>query len=227
LEARRKVARGLETWFAALPDFLPSDALQEAIRSDTTPEKEILRLPSDFSDEARARLGLDTLARIEFELRCGQLYDALAKLRQALGLKSFLVRRKHHTANTQGPLLRSESEVERAGRHVRKWVEVYQRGWNALNILKGSADRWAADSSWKQLQELKESDCVMLSKWMDDHRVWRERGEIAEAVAAEKGQGKIELPWIWKMQFQVNEGDRDELEDVVNKWSTDGKFTLI
>jgi len=67
----------------------------------------------------------------------------------------------------------------------------------------------------------------MLSKWMDDHRAWRERGQIAEALAAEKGQGKIVLPWIWKMQFQVNEGNRDELEDVVNKWSTNSKFTVI
>lgn len=48
MESRRKLAKSLDAWFEALPDFLPSDALQEALRSDTSPEKEILRLPSDF-----------------------------------------------------------------------------------------------------------------------------------------------------------------------------------
>jgi len=53
LEARHKVAKSLEKWFGMLPDFLPSDI---------THEKEILHLPSDFSEEAQTRLGLDMLA---------------------------------------------------------------------------------------------------------------------------------------------------------------------
>jgi len=169
-EARRKVSKSLDTWFDSLPDLLPADALEEAPQNDTSPEKEKLQLPSDFSAEARTRLGLITLARVEYQLRCEQLYDALEKLRGTLGLKSFLIRRKYKLASEQGALLRSETEIDRVGRQVLKWKEVYQRGWRALKELEGSRGELMADDPGKLLLELRDADCVMLSDWLDEHR---------------------------------------------------------
>jgi len=197
--------------------------LQESPRSDTSPEKEKLQLPSDFSAEARERLGLVSLADIEYQLRCGQLYDALEKLRGALGLKSFLVRRKYKLASGQGALLRSETEIERAGRQVRKWKDVYQRGWRALKALEqGRADPTAADPG-KPLLELQDAECIMLSDWLDEHRFWRQEGEMAEATAAAKGGGRKELPWFWKMQFKTTDQEDDEVGEVVANWANDGE----
>jgi hypothetical protein len=34
--------------------------------------------------------------------------------------------------------------------------------------------------------------------------VWRKKGEIAEAAAAKRGQGCQELPWFWKLEFEMN-----------------------
>jgi len=222
-EARRKLSKSLDTWFESLPDFLPADALQEAPRHDTSPDKERLQLPSDFSAEARERLGLISLARIEYQLRCGQLYDILERLRGALGLKSFLIRRKYRLASGQGALLRSETEIDRAGRQVRKWKEVYQRGWRALKELEGSQGTLADDDQGKPLLELRESDCVMLSDWLDDHRFWRQEGEMAEAAAGSKGGGRKELPWFWKMQFKAPDHRDDEVGEVVANWANDGE----
>ncbi|KIJ43319.1 hypothetical protein M422DRAFT_47947 [Sphaerobolus stellatus SS14] len=100
LEAsRRKLAKLLDNWTSNLSDFMPSDALQEIERPYSLPEEETLRLPSDFEHKDQERLGLKELAEIEYQLRIGVAYDALNKLRNALGLKSFLVRRKRSLAS--------------------------------------------------------------------------------------------------------------------------------
>ncbi|KIJ28988.1 hypothetical protein M422DRAFT_269687 [Sphaerobolus stellatus SS14] len=63
----------------------------------------------------------------------------------------------------------------------------------------------------------------MLSSWMEEHRLWREKGEIPEAEAAkkEKGKGRRELPWIWKMQFRTTKPDADKVSDVLEEWTTE------
>ena len=226
IEARRKVLRALDAWFESLPEFLPADALQEAPCTDASPEKELLRLPSDFDEEARHRLGLIPLSRIEFQLRCGQLHDALNKLRNALGLKSFLVRCKYHLASGQGALLRSETEIERAGRQVQKWIEVYKRGWCALNALNTDQGVLSKDHPSLQLQELHDTDCIILSEWLDEHRFWREQGEMAEGAAADKGRGRRELPWFWKIQFESPVDEDGEVGDAVKDWANDGELLM-
>ncbi|KIJ52305.1 hypothetical protein M422DRAFT_776014 [Sphaerobolus stellatus SS14] len=184
-EARRKLGKALEIWFAT-----------------------------------RERLGLQSLARTEYQLRIGQAHDALQKLRNALGLKSFLIRRKYRLASSQEVLTRSESEIDRAARQVKKWQEVYNRTWNALKELReGSADM-GMENAWAQLRGLKDEDCIMLSEWLEEHRFWKEQGEIAEAAAAEKGKGRRELPRFWKIQFKTQE-DRDVIDETVEEWAVE------
>ncbi|KIJ31089.1 hypothetical protein M422DRAFT_267296 [Sphaerobolus stellatus SS14] len=129
--------------------------------------------------------------------------DALRNLRSALGLKSFLVRRKRELASGQGVLTRSESAIARAGMQVNKWKEVYRRSRKAMIRLKGSVD-----SIDPKLKNLRDDDFIMLSKWMEQHRYWQSQGERAEAEAVDSGNGgRTELPWIWKMNQPVEGND--------------------
>ncbi|KIJ26054.1 hypothetical protein M422DRAFT_272912 [Sphaerobolus stellatus SS14] len=69
---------------------------------------------------------------------------------------------------------------------------------------------------------LTDSDLVM-SEWMDEHRLWREKGEIAEAETSKKGKGRRELLWLWKLEFEVttNMVGHDQVADAVDRWTTE------
>ncbi|KIJ28706.1 hypothetical protein M422DRAFT_54505 [Sphaerobolus stellatus SS14] len=97
-EARRKLGKLLDSWSDNLGDFMPSGVLEEMARSDAYPEEESLRLSSNLAQEDHDRLGLTELAETEYQL-IGVAYDALKNLSSALGLKSFLVRRKRELAS--------------------------------------------------------------------------------------------------------------------------------
>ena len=216
--------KALDSWYDNLCDFMPPDTLHEALRSDVTPEQEILQLPSDFPLSSYERLGLIGLAETKYLLRTGQAHDALKKLRDALGLKGFLVKRKYNSADGQRTLLRSETEICRADKVVRKWAEVYRRNWEALGRLREPGDH--NDHGRGILKELKEDDLVMLSSWMDEHRHWQVKGETSEGIAAKKGGGKRELPWIWKLEFG-RDVSGDEVKIAVDEWTTEGKQLIL
>ncbi|KIJ27639.1 hypothetical protein M422DRAFT_271180 [Sphaerobolus stellatus SS14] len=217
-EERRKVAKALEAWYGSLAEFMPPEALQEELPSDRAPEKKKLRLPSDFDRSSHAALGLTSLADIEFRLRMGRGNDALKKLREALGLESFLVRKKYQLVGGQHALLRSETEISRAQKYVEKWAEVYRRAWDAMGRLAREGPD--GNHGRGELEKLKGDDLVMLSQWMEEHRYWRERGELEEAAAAKQGKGRKDLPWIWKIEFDV-EVTRNRVLEAVEKWTAD------
>jgi hypothetical protein len=226
VESRRKMSKALDAWYSSLADFMPADALQEVLGEDSQPEKELLRLPSDFPQESHPRLGLTELADIERQLRVGQAHDALRKLRTMLGLKSFLVKRKYKTGGGQRALTRSEADIGKAGRQVTKWKEVYQRCWRALERLRGAEAISEHEKAWLQLRELKDGDCVMLSEWIEEHRYWRDQGERKEAAAASKGKGRQELPWIWKLEFELGDAILGGVDGAIEGWTEEGKNSL-
>ncbi|KIJ30996.1 hypothetical protein M422DRAFT_267414 [Sphaerobolus stellatus SS14] len=195
-ESRRKLMKALESWYASLPEFMPPEALQEAQR------------------------GLGLLAETEFMLHTGQANDALKKLREALGLKSFLVRRKYKVAQGQSTLLCSETHIQRAQRQVDKWAEVYRRAWVAMGKLQDPGED--GNHGRGRLKCLTHDDLVMLSAWMEQHRLWKEKGEVAQASAAKKGEGRKDLPWIWKLEFETSETlDQDIMGRAVDKWTNE------
>lgn len=199
---------------------MPPDALHMNIAGEITPENEKLRLPSDFKTDTHEALGLTVLAETEYQLRLGLLNDSLKQLRKCLGLKAFLVRRKYNLASGQKVLTRSEAAIDRAASHVRKWREIYKRCRSAVIQLKGEKN------VPKQYQILKDSDCVMLGEWLDEHTFWQTEGQCAEFKAGTDSQGRRELPWIWKMNFEgiVNP---DELTKAVDEWSEEGKSSVF
>ncbi|KIJ35676.1 hypothetical protein M422DRAFT_262083 [Sphaerobolus stellatus SS14] len=60
----------------------------------------------------------------------------------------------------------------------------------------------------------------MLSKWLDEHKLWREKGEAAEAVVVRHGEGRQELSWIWKVEFQM-ETSPDVVDKAVHGWTVE------
>ncbi|KIJ52285.1 hypothetical protein M422DRAFT_243074 [Sphaerobolus stellatus SS14] len=182
---------------------MPPDALQEPLTMEAAPEKTKLSLPSDFDHENHDRLGLTTLAETEFLLRTGQANDSLKHLRE-IG---------------QIAKRRSETEIERADERVQKWAEVYRRAFKAMERLKPLGED--GNHGRGQFKELTKDDLIMLSSWMEEHRLWKEKGEVAEAEANKKGKGRRELPWIWKMQFGTTEPDRNSVSNVVDEWMTE------
>ncbi|KIJ52773.1 hypothetical protein M422DRAFT_242686 [Sphaerobolus stellatus SS14] len=166
-ELRRKLMKALNSWYASLPEFMPPEALQEILR------------------------GLKLLAETEFMLRTGQANDALKKLREALGLKSFL--------------------IQCAQWQVDKWAEVYWWAWVAMGKLRDPDNN--ANHGRGRLKQLTQDDLVMLSAWMEQHRVWKEKGEVAQADAAKRGKGGQDLPWIWKLEFETGGQPDQPLND--------------
>ncbi|KIJ48953.1 hypothetical protein M422DRAFT_247327 [Sphaerobolus stellatus SS14] len=123
-ESRRKLSKTLEAWYKILRDFIPPEALEHLARKEVLPENQLLLLPSDYDQKIHEAVGLVDLAEIEYRLRVGQAHDCLKKLRDALGLKSFFVRRQRIHATGQQALTRSKTEILRAQRQVDKWAEV-------------------------------------------------------------------------------------------------------
>lgn len=230
LEARRKMSHSLDIWFQGLSDFMPSDAIQELQRTEGGPENTSLGLPSDFPQQLHRRLGLEELAIIERQLRIGQAHDALKKLRTSLGLKSFLVRRNYGKANDHGHSVytRSQGDIEKATRQVQRWKEVYQRSYRALERLRAGMPIPVTNLAWLQLKPLTDSDCIMLSEWMEDHHIWQRSGERQEAYAASRGEGKKELAWFWKLEFQFDDAGicRDDIKNAVDTWTTEGEIVF-
>jgi len=197
---------------------MPVDALAELLVNHVLPENQALRLPSDYPRESHEWLGLIGLAQTEYSLRVAQVHDAIKKMWNALGLKSFMVKGKYKSAEGQQALLCSEMEIHRAQSQVKKWKKVYQRTWSAMGKLKGIGK----EDETGQLRELYNGDLLMLSEWMEGHRYWREMAEMAENEACKKGKGRQDLPWIWKIEFPMHATDA-VIDAAVKEWTTEGK----
>ena len=224
MEARHKLSKALDAWFQSLTDFIPGDAVQEIVSEQQPPEKMILGLPSDFDRNVHRRLGMEALAIMERQMRIGQAHDALRQLRTMLGLKSFLVQTKYGSQYGRGQQAstRSEAQIGKATKQIRKWKEVYRQAWAALERLRGTDAIPANDLAWRQLRPLTDDDCVMLSDWLEHDRYWRSCGESAADKAARQGRGRRALPWLWKAQFDIDIEVADGVEDAVEQWTDEG-----
>ncbi|KAF8575716.1 hypothetical protein K439DRAFT_1623383 [Ramaria rubella] len=213
------MSKALDAWYASLPDFMPADVLQETLEGEVHPENEVLQLPSDFSKSSYVRLGLSELASMEKQLRVGQAHDA-EKTLEYVGVE------KYRMAGGQGILTRSEANIQRASHQVKKWNEVYQHAWRALERLRGDEVIDERNISWLQLQPLDDCDCIMLSQWMEEDRFWHTKGEMADAEAAKRGGGCRELPWIWKMEFDLGLTSEGVL-GAIEGWTTEVQGAVI
>lgn len=171
------------------------------------PETARLLLPSSFTVEERERHELGDLVTIESNLRVGGCFDAVKKLKEALGVRSFLTR---HVRTQRGynQTTRSQDAIKRAEAIVRRWGRVYQAGWRALNALE------TPEEQRQGLKELKAEHLTVLGQWLEGEQ-YKHRGST--------------LPWIWSVAPVVaEEGDAEGSQNAarVESWNEEGTSGL-
>lgn len=167
---------------------------------------DIVRIPllSTFSTNERERFGLDGLARIETRLRLRMCFDCLKKLKDALGVRSFLTR---HSKTQHGvhKSTRAQEAIQQAEGVVRKWGKAYRRSWGALDLMAVPVPERLG------LQELVAADLTILGDWLE--------GEQYK-------YGAKKLPWIWILApvpgLNADEGGQHSANQAVEAWNEEG-----
>ena len=100
-----------------------------------TPEKEQITLPSALVLGEIECLSLKQIARIEFELRNGQVTDALDGICLALGKKSLCFHTEVCNVNSQWMTSRAWDNIHKLGAQARKHRFTYHQARNTLECL--------------------------------------------------------------------------------------------
>jgi hypothetical protein len=145
------------------------------------PEATAIFMPSSLKQEDILRLGLETLAAQELELRKGQASDCLQSLRMALGHKAVLYRTKMRTEKTSVGKTRNWNDAKTITTKINKYVRAYKRAHTALQRL-------GADSATlMQYQELRTEHLTLSADITEENRF---------------GQRSDVLPWFWRLHGQ-------------------------
>lgn len=174
------------------------------ILAGDNPAEALLTLPSTLSPTDVIRLGLEDLAVAERQLRIGSCFDFIMKLKDALGVRSFLTRHSRVQQGYNGAT-RSQDAIRRAEATVKRWGRSYRRSWQALDGLG------VPQEDRQNLQELKASDMTILGQWLEGEQ-YRSRG--------------TQLPWIWTILPVGSTPDAgrdgDDVADAVDAWNHEG-----
>lgn len=198
---KQKIENSMQAWFDIWSELVPAGPYDEPMESFSHSQRQhVLRFPSDFSLATLEDSGLKRLALIELKLRTGQAYDALKRIRDFLGLKSFMIRDKRGTGRGGTQNTRSETQISRTQTQVVKWVKVYRRNYERIQKLVGACDvDEPLQEKISRLRLLQDRDLVMLSTWMEEHRNRLNIGELEQARLQRQGIDHVTIPWIWKM----------------------------
>ncbi|KAJ7681689.1 hypothetical protein B0H17DRAFT_942799 [Mycena rosella] len=100
------------------------------------PQKEKLWLPSELNEPARAASGMQELAAIEYELRKGQVYDALADVQTAIKTFNFNVAFKIAQVQGQSANTRAQNFLQTLANDRLIAADGYRRARDALLRLR-------------------------------------------------------------------------------------------
>ena len=143
-----------------------------------TPEGDQITLPSALAPGEIERLAFQSIATIEFELRKGQVTDALDGLRLALGEKSLCFRTEVRNANSQRTTSRTWDNVHKLDTEARKLQSTYRTARNALQRLN-------IDPEYLEtLRDITDDELKVAGDITDDQRF---------------GQRSDALPWFWRI----------------------------
>ena len=143
-----------------------------------TPEMDRITLPSALAPGEIDRLSLKSIAKIEAELRKGQVADALEGLRLALGKKSLCFRAEVRNANSQRTTHRAWDNVHKFDAKARQCHSTYRHARNALQRLPVNQDYL------ETLKDISEDDMKVAGDLTDENRF---------------GQRSDTLPWFWRI----------------------------
>ena len=152
-----------------------------------TPERERITLPSALGPGEIGRLSLGDIAKVEAELRKGQINDSLDGLRLALGEKSLCFRAEVRNADSQRTTNRAWDNIHRFDADARRHKNIYNHTRNALRRLPVEPEYLDT------LQDITEDDMKMSGDITEEHRF---------------GQRSDTLAWFWRQDGQP-ESDGD------------------
>ncbi|KAL0571201.1 hypothetical protein V5O48_010766 [Marasmius crinis-equi] len=190
----------------------------------STPEKMSLFLPSSLPAQHRSRICPQELVNVEDQLRWGQCFDALARLRSQL--QSRMVAYKYTTRLTpsQGLWTRMQTLRHQIETKVKAHTATYRCSHKALLAIRG-------EGSWTNvLKELKDQDVrgiterVLKRKEREDWEWSQEVSGVSEDAIDEVvrnrslptadfnplhsiGQSRQYLSWIWYTHQPGSQGD--------------------
>jgi hypothetical protein len=94
--------------------------------------KEHLYLPSDYEQQQRHKLGLESLASIESSIREGVAFDTITNIQQHVkALDALLVHKRAHCRG-QDQTTRSNAQITRVTAKRRLWIEHYNSNRDAM-----------------------------------------------------------------------------------------------
>ncbi|KAJ7710936.1 hypothetical protein B0H17DRAFT_1324352 [Mycena rosella] len=147
------------------------------------PEKEALYLSSHFTKTMQGKLKLQALAQVEYALREGQAFDALAELRNAIQTLNYNLTIKKTEIHGVGKLTKAQNYLRTLSNDIQIAADTYRRTRRALLNL-------GLDGNTATLQELRKED--MFGKTM--------------------GHSKRVDSWFWTTGWGANLTDEQEAE---------------
>lgn len=203
---KKRLVSGLSQYYSDLMAAFPS--LLQIQTTPDLPHVDRILLPSvlSFSPAQIAESGIQELLKAESELRVGHAFDCLQKLRQSLGVRSFLSRHSRqahgHSNNT-----RAQATIKRAEGQVNLWANIYRRTYSALQKMNVSSEDLLG------LQELKDDHLKMLSSWLEEEQYRKTREST--------------LPWLWTIAPLNSDEDDSTVSEKITKWNEEGNVTLM
>ena len=155
-----------------------------------------LGLPSSIPTERRSGRCSEELVKMEDKLREGQCYEALAKLRHHLHLKTGLITYRARNVRHQGAATRARGIMDRNEAKIIFFAEKYRRARQARVNLIGSG-LWE-----EELQVLEKDDVRMLKAGVADEVV----------IGNSLGEGTRKVSWLW-MAPGTAAGEKNGMND--------------
>lgn len=198
---RRRIDEHLEALLIVAPGLI-SISLNRA----QVPTSQDLYLPSSFNSTQIETLGLGPLGEQEAQLRIGASHDYLSGLRDALGLRSLLIRAKRAHVRGQIKTTRSEASVVRASKVVERQIAGYKRNWIAIEKLGVGTSKGQPGYG---LQALEDGDVGNLENFIKDRRY---------------SGNPIDLPWIWQSVggSAPHGASASEVQKSIESWEQEG-----
>ncbi|KDR67065.1 hypothetical protein GALMADRAFT_1359006, partial [Galerina marginata CBS 339.88] len=176
LSARQKLRNDLVDWREKQFDLFP--LLKEETKITSVdylmPEKERLLLPSDFQEACRIRLGLQSAARAEYEIREGRAHDCLDEVRRCIQTYNHHITIKANDVRGQRYATRARGIVDKLDADTQKAADTYNFTRNALLKLG-----------------LSPTDPVL--KPLLTNELWAKNA----AMPPKLGDSRKEDPWFW------------------------------
>ena len=143
-------------------------------------ENQQIILPSSFRT-ALLPSPLEEARSVEVQLRIAQANSALKNLREAIGYKSFLYRRRVRPEKTKKPQTRAYAAIHASDKEMKSALQVYNQARWALNQL--NAPRQTLD----RYRPIRKKDTRALTSVYDGNA---------------RGQRNQSLPWFWSMTVE-------------------------